>query len=51
MDAEDISDFRDVPIADLPTVADNLRNVPSPRSGWGRWRALAHDFVYEMLGG
>jgi ADP-ribose pyrophosphatase YjhB (NUDIX family) len=50
IDAEDISDFRDIPIADLPTVAENLRNVPSPRSGWGRWRALAHDFVYEMLG-
>lgn len=50
IDAEDISDFRDVPIAELPTLAENLRNVPSPRSGWGRWRALAHDFVYEMLG-
>jgi ADP-ribose pyrophosphatase YjhB (NUDIX family) len=51
IDAEDISDFRDVAIGELPTVAENLRNVPSPRAGWGRWRALAHDFVYEMLGG
>jgi ADP-ribose pyrophosphatase YjhB (NUDIX family) len=50
-DSEDISDFRDVAIAELPAVAENLRNVPSPRAGWGRWRALAHDFVYEMLGG
>ena len=51
IDAEDISDFRDVPIAELPSVAESLRNVPSPRAGWGRWRAVAHDFVYEMLRG
>jgi ADP-ribose pyrophosphatase YjhB (NUDIX family) len=51
VDSEDISDFRDVAIAELPNVADNLRKIPSPRSGWGQWRALAHDFVFEMLGG
>lgn len=51
VDSEDISDFRDVAITELPAVAENLRNVPSPREGWGRWRAIAHDFVYEMLGG
>ena len=47
--AEDISEFRDVPIADLPSVAEDLRHVPPPRTGWGHWRAIAHDFVYEML--
>jgi 8-oxo-dGTP pyrophosphatase MutT (NUDIX family) len=47
--AEDITEFRDVPIADLPSVAEDLRHVPPPRTGWGRWRAIAHDFVYEML--
>jgi len=47
--AEDISDFRDVPIADLPSVAEDLRHVPPPRTGWGQWRAVAHDFVYEMV--
>ena len=47
--AEDISEFRDVPIADLPSVAEHLRHVPPPRTGWGHWRAIAHDFVYEML--
>jgi ADP-ribose pyrophosphatase YjhB (NUDIX family) len=30
IDSEDISDFRDVAIAELPAVAENLRNVPSP---------------------
>ena len=47
--AEDITEFRDVPLADLPAVAEELRHVAPPRTGWGRWRALAHDFVYEML--
>lgn len=47
--AEDISEFRDVPIADLPSVAEDLRHVPPPRTGWGHWRAVAHDFVYEIL--
>lgn len=47
--AEDISEFRDVPIANLPSVAEDLRHVPPPRTGWGRWRAVAHDFVYEMV--
>ena len=46
---EDISEFRDVPIADLPSVAEDLRHVPPPRMGWGHWRAVAHDLVYEML--
>jgi 8-oxo-dGTP pyrophosphatase MutT (NUDIX family) len=46
---EDITAFRDVPIADLPSVAEDLRHVPPLRTGWGRWRAVAHDFVYEML--
>jgi ADP-ribose pyrophosphatase YjhB (NUDIX family) len=50
VDSEDISDFRDIAISDLPIVAENLRNVRSPRAGWGRWRALAHDFVYETIG-
>lgn len=46
---EDISDFREVSLADLPAVSAALRQVPPPRSGWGHWRALAHDFVHEML--
>jgi ADP-ribose pyrophosphatase YjhB (NUDIX family) len=46
---EDISDFRDVTVTDLPQVAENLRHVPTPRTGWGVWRAAAHDFAYELL--
>ena len=46
---EDISDFREIPIPELPAVSAALRQVPPPRAGWGRWRALAHDLVHEML--
>ena len=46
---EDISDFRDVAIEDLPMIAEELRKVPPPRAGWGEWRAIAHDFVYECI--
>jgi ADP-ribose pyrophosphatase YjhB (NUDIX family) len=46
---EEISAFREVSIADLPRVAESLRLVPPPRRGWGQWRAIAHDFVHEML--
>lgn len=48
--AEDISEFRDVPIAELHAVAEDLRHVPPPRTGWGHWRAIAHDFVHERVG-
>jgi 8-oxo-dGTP pyrophosphatase MutT (NUDIX family) len=47
---EDIAAFREIPIADLPSVAADLRNVPPPRTGWGKWRAIAHDFVCDKLG-
>lgn len=48
-DAGEIEQFREVPIAELPAVAENLRALPPPRTGWGRWRALAHDLVYQVL--
>jgi len=46
---EDISDFREISIGDLPAVSAALRQVPPPRAGWGHWRAVTHDFVHEML--
>jgi NAD+ diphosphatase len=46
---EDITALRSVPIGELPAIADELRRMPAPRNGWGRWRALAHDLVHEML--
>lgn len=46
---EDISDIREVRIEDLPEISANLRRIPPPRSGWGHWRAIAHDFVHQAL--
>ena len=46
---EDISDFQDIEIEALPGVSMNLRAIAPPRRGWGHWRAIAHDFVYEKL--
>ncbi len=46
---EDISDFRDIALVELPEVAKNLRQVPPPRTGWGEWRAFAHELAYEIL--
>ena len=51
-EAERISDFRWVPISELPTVAASLRALPEDSSmsqDWGRFRALAHDFVARRL--
>ena len=47
--SEDISDFRDLPIDELPRVADELKGVSGRRNGWGHWRAIAHEFVFEAL--
>ncbi len=45
----EIERFREVPIAGLLAVIAHLRTLPSPRAGWGRWRALAHELVYHTL--
>lgn len=47
-ECERISDFQWVPVIELLTVAASLRSLPedSPgRQDWGRFRALAHEFV------
>ena len=46
---EDISDIREVPIGELPAIAENLRNNAPPRARWGHWRAIAHDMAHETL--
>ncbi|MDO8684795.1 MAG: NUDIX hydrolase [Armatimonadota bacterium] len=44
---EQITDFRYVPISDLPSIANHLRSLPGKWADWGRFRAIAHDFVAE----
>jgi len=49
---EQISDFCWLPVGELPAVAAALRSLTedSPgRQDWGRFRALAHDFVAERM--
>ena len=46
---EQIVELRFVPPVVLHEIAEDLRRTPSPHDGWGRWRALAHDLVYEWL--
>ncbi|MBU0494571.1 MAG: NUDIX hydrolase [Chloroflexi bacterium] len=46
----EIAQFQEVPIAELPAVIEHLHSLLAPRAGWGRWRAVAHELVYQALG-
>lgn len=52
---ERISGYKEVPISRLPSVANKLREFNYPLSKglnlkeWGKFRAIAHDVVYEQL--
>ena len=48
---ERILSFRQVTVAELAAVADSLRAVEEDWRDWGEFRAIAHDFVVEMMGG
>jgi 8-oxo-dGTP pyrophosphatase MutT (NUDIX family) len=47
--SEQISEFRAVLPSQVSQLAVDLRNLIGDRRGWGQWRALAHDLVYESL--
>ncbi len=49
-ETEHILSFRQVPVADLSAVADSLRTLKGNRRDWGEFRAIAHDFVVEIVG-
>ena len=48
-ESEEISEFRAVLPNQLAQIAIDLRELMGDRRGWGQWRALAHDVVYEYL--
>ena len=48
---ENITEFRTISLTGLAAIAEDLRRAPAPQEGWGRWRALAHDLVYQRLMG
>jgi ADP-ribose pyrophosphatase YjhB (NUDIX family) len=47
----EISAFRAVLPSQLLDMSAELRNLIGDRRGWGQWRALAVDLVYEQLVG
>jgi len=48
-ESEPISAFHVIPPRRLRLLADAMRELNGKRTGWGQWRALAHDVVYEHL--
>ncbi len=48
---EHILSFRQVSVAELAAVADSLRVLGEDWRDWGEFRAIAHDFVVETMGG
>ncbi len=48
---EEICAFRAVLPSQVGQIALDLRNLIGDRRGWGQWRALAHDLVYDTLVG
>lgn len=46
---EEISEFRAVLPSQVAQLAADLRNLMGDRRGWGQWRALAHDMVYDSF--
>jgi ADP-ribose pyrophosphatase YjhB (NUDIX family) len=50
-EGERITSFHQVPVVGLAEVADGLRAVEEDWRDWGEFRAIAHDFVVEAMGG
>ncbi len=49
MDAhEKIAEFREVGWAALARLAQNLESLSDDWYDWGRYRAIAHRFVYDV---
>jgi len=46
---EAITAWREAPIADLPSVARELRRLEPPRDGWGLYRSAVHQVVADLL--
>lgn len=46
---EEIAGFREIPVCELREIAGQLRRLPEPWQDWGRFRAVAHDFVCRYL--
>lgn len=49
-EGEQITFFREIPLAELEMVARNLRSLEADWRDWGHYRAIAHSFAAEVLG-
>jgi 8-oxo-dGTP pyrophosphatase MutT (NUDIX family) len=47
--SENITGFQAVPVAALAEVASALRSLEGDFADWGRFRAVAHEVVHELL--
>jgi len=47
---DEAADFCTVPVQGMAQVATHLRSLNGRRRGWGYWRSLAHDLVFDLLG-
>jgi len=45
----EISAFRAILPCQLLQLSADMRNMVGNRRGWGQWRALVHDLVYDVL--
>ena len=46
---ENIADFKAVPVSALTEVADNLSSIEGYFADWGKFRAVAHQVVADLL--
>ncbi|OGO05689.1 MAG: hypothetical protein A2Y73_07200 [Chloroflexi bacterium RBG_13_56_8] len=46
---EEISDYREMALHDLTSVAEQLESLPEAWATWGRFRAAAHRLAVEVL--
>jgi 8-oxo-dGTP pyrophosphatase MutT (NUDIX family) len=46
--SERISAFREVEWHELARIADELENLPDDWRDWGRFRAFAHQLIYDL---
>jgi len=47
--SEGITDFKEVQPCELRSVTDQLRSIQGEWSDWGRWRAIAHELLFNRL--
>jgi 8-oxo-dGTP pyrophosphatase MutT (NUDIX family) len=46
---EQITGYREIDLCGLDDLAKELNRLPEPWTDWGRFRAVAHDFVFRKL--